>query len=181
VMGGLSLGLAEKLMMGIGPRSALLAGLGLIVAGLLLFARTPVDGSYVIDVLPAMLLLGGGAGLSFPALMTLAMSGATPQDSGLASGFINTTVQVGGAVGLAVLATLSTERSERLLADGENAASALNSGYHLAYLIGAVLTVVAIVVAFVVLRSQKAEPAEEPAHEPSPEPSRPELALTEAA
>jgi EmrB/QacA subfamily drug resistance transporter len=179
VMGGLSLGLAEKLMMGIGPRSALLAGLGLIVAGLLLFARTPVDGEYFTDVFPAMLLLGGGAGLSFPALMTLAMSGATPQDSGLASGFINTTVQVGGAVGLAVLATLSTERTERLVADGENAASALNSGYHLAYLIGAALTVVAIVVTFVVVRSQKSEAAEQQAAEAEPRQGEP--ALSEAA
>jgi EmrB/QacA subfamily drug resistance transporter len=154
VMGALSLGLAEKLIMGIGPRSALLAGLALAAVGLLLFARAPVDGSYFTDVFFVMLLLGGGAGLCFPALMTLAMSGATPQDSGLASGFVNTTVQVGGAVGLAVLATLSTERTERLVADGESVASALNSGYHLAYLIGAALTVVAIVVAFVVLRAQ---------------------------
>jgi MFS family permease len=160
VMGGLSLGLAEKLMMGIGPRSALLAGLVLIAAGLLLLARTPVDGSYFTDVFPVMLLLGGGAGLSFPALMTLAMSGATPEDSGLASGFVNTTVQVGGAVGLAVLATLSTGRTEGLLADGEPVAEALNSGYHLAYLIGAALTLVAIVVAFVVLRGQGASDAE---------------------
>jgi EmrB/QacA subfamily drug resistance transporter len=160
VMGGLSLGLAEKLMMGIGPRSALLAGLALIVAGLLLFARTPVDGSYLTDVFPVMVLLGGGAGLSFPALMTLAMSGATPQDSGLASGFINTTVQVGGAVGLAVLATLSTGRTEGLVADGEPVAEALNSGYHLAYLIGAALTLVAIVIAFAVLRGQSAGAAE---------------------
>jgi EmrB/QacA subfamily drug resistance transporter len=167
VMGGLSLGLAEKLMMGIGPRSALLAGLTLIVAGLLLFARTPVDGAYIVDVFPAMLLLGGGAGLSFPALMTLAMSGATPQDSGLASGFINTTVQVGGAVGLAVLATLSSSRTENLVADGEPVANALNSGYHLAYLIGAALTVVAIVVAFVVVRSKDAGAAEAPQAEPA--------------
>jgi MFS family permease len=166
-MGGLSLGLAEKLMMGIGPRSALLAGLTLIVAGLLLFARTPVDGAYIVDVFPAMLLLGGGAGLSFPALMTLAMSGATPQDSGLASGFINTTVQVGGAVGLAVLATLSSSRTENLVADGEPVANALNSGYHLAYLIGAALTVVAIVVAFVVVRSKDAGAAEAPQAEPA--------------
>jgi EmrB/QacA subfamily drug resistance transporter len=177
VMGGLSLGLAEKLIMGIGPRSALLAGLALIVVGLLLFARTPVDGQYFADVFPVMLLLGAGAGLCFPALMTLAMSGATPQDSGLASGFINTTVQVGGAVGLAVLATLSTERTERLVADGENLAAALNSGYHLAYLIGAALTLVAIVVAFVVVRSQNpaaAQPQEA-------EPSHGEPALSEAA
>jgi EmrB/QacA subfamily drug resistance transporter len=178
VMGGLSLGLAEKLIMGIGPRSALLAGLALIVVGLVLFARAPVDGEYFTDVFPVMLLLGGGAGLSFPAVMTLAMSGATPQDAGLASGFINTTLQVGGAVGLAVLATLSTERTERLLADGENAASALNSGYHLAYLIGAALTVVAIVVAFVVLRSPKAQGAE--AEEPSAGPTHAEPVLSEA-
>ncbi len=175
VMGGLSLGLAERLMMGIGPRSALLAGLALILSGLLLFARTPVDGAYFVDVFPVMLLFGGGAGLCFPALMTLAMSGATPEDSGLASGFINTTVQVGGAVGLAVLATLATERTAGLVADGESAAAALNSGYHLAYLIGAALTLVAIVVAFVVLRAQR--PAEvEHSEAPDAEP-----VLSEAA
>ena len=87
--------------------------------------------------------------------MTLAMSGATPSDAGLASGLVNTTVQVGGAVGLAVLATLATERTEGLRADGESVAAALNSGYHLAYLVGAALTVVAIVVAAVVLRSPR--------------------------
>ena len=84
-----------------------------------------------------MLLLGTGAGLAFPALMTLAMSGATQSDAGLASGLVNTTTQVGGAIGLAVLATLATERTDGLRADGESLDSALNSGYHLAYLIGA--------------------------------------------
>jgi EmrB/QacA subfamily drug resistance transporter len=162
VMGTLSLGFAERLIMGIGPRSALIAGLASAAAGLLLFARAPVDGDYVTDLFLVMLLLGGGAGLAFPALMTLAMSGATPSDSGLASGFVNTTVQVGGAVGLAVLATLATERTEGLISDGESTASALNSGYHLAYLIGAALTLLAIVVAVVVLRSQPpAEAVEE--------------------
>ena len=91
-----------------------------------------------------MILIGLGAGLGFPSLMTLAMSGATASDSGLASGLVNTSVQVGGAIGLAVLATLATERTEALLADGETAAEALNSGYHLAYLIGAGLVVAAI-------------------------------------
>ena len=107
VMGTLSLGYAEKIIMGIGPRTALLAGLGFIVGGLLLFARAPVDANYIVDVFPVMVLLGLGAGVSFPALMTLAMSGATPQDSGLASGLVNTTTQVAGAIGLAVLATVS--------------------------------------------------------------------------
>jgi MFS family permease len=124
-----------------------------IGVALLLFARTPVDGSYITDILPAMILLGFGAGLGFPALMMLAMSGANPSDSGLASGLVNTSAQVGGAIGLAVLATLATEHTEGLLADGETAASALNSGYHLAYLVGAALITVAIGVVVGVLRA----------------------------
>ena len=103
------------------PSATLIPSLVAIGAGMLLFARTPVDGSYVADVMPAMILVGIGAGLSFPALMTLAMSGATPSDSGLASGLVNTSAQVGGAVGLAVLATLATERTGGLVADGEAA------------------------------------------------------------
>jgi EmrB/QacA subfamily drug resistance transporter len=156
VMGALSLGLAERLMMGIGPKRALVSGLVLAAAGLLLFARAPVDGTYVVDVLGVMLLLGTGAGLCFPALMTLAMSGATQSDAGLASGFVNTTVQVGGAVGLAVLATVASERTDGLLADGEPAASALNSGFHLAFLIGAICVVAAIAVALAVVQSEPA-------------------------
>ena len=115
-----------------------------VVVGLLLLARTPVDANYAVDLLPAMILIGLGAGLGFPSLMTLAMSGATPSDSGLASGLVNTSVQVGGAIGLAVLATFATERTEAQLADGESAAAALNSGFHLAYLIGAGMVLVAI-------------------------------------
>jgi EmrB/QacA subfamily drug resistance transporter len=170
VMGTLSLGFAERLMMGIGPKAALIAGLVSAGAGLVLFARTPVDGDYATDVLLVMLLLGTGAGLSFPALMTLAMSGATPSDAGLASGLVNTTVQVGGAIGLAVLATLATERTSGLLADGESQAAALNSGYHLAYLIGAALVAVAVVAAAIVLRSESAaeEQAEAEPHGAQP-------------
>jgi EmrB/QacA subfamily drug resistance transporter len=160
VMGILSIRYAESLIMGIGPRAALVAGLAAAGAGLLLFARAPVDGNYWVDVMPVMILLGTGAGLSFPALMTLAMSGATRSDSGLASGLVNTTTQVGGAIGLAVLATLATERSDRLLADGESTASALNSGYHLAYLIGAALIAIAIGFALGVLRSEPSAAAE---------------------
>jgi EmrB/QacA subfamily drug resistance transporter len=169
VMGTLSLGYAERLIMGVGPRGTLIAGLAFAGAGLLLFARAPVDASYVTDIAPVMLLLGAGAGLAFPALMTLAMSGATEGDSGLASGFVNTTVQVGGAIGLAVLATLATERTGSLRAAGESSASALNSGYHLAYLIGAALVAVAIVVAAGVLRSEpRAEALEAEAAEEEP-------------
>src|SRR5687767_8842478 len=152
IMGTLSLGFTDKVNMRFGPRRVLIPTLVFLVAGLLLFARAPVDGNYFSDVFPVMILLGLGAGLSFPALMMLAMSGATPSDAGLASGLINTTAQVGGAIGLAVLATLATSRTDGLLADGESTASALNSGYHLAYVVGAVLVVAAIGVALTVLQ-----------------------------
>ena len=102
-----------------------------------------------------MILFGFGAGVSFPALMTLAMSGATQQDAGLASGLVNTSAQVGGALGLAVLATLSATRSDNLIAGGESTASALTSGYHLAFLIGAALVVAAIAVGATVLQSEE--------------------------
>jgi EmrB/QacA subfamily drug resistance transporter len=179
VMGTLSLGFAERLIMGFGPRTALVAGLLFACAGLLLFARSPVAGRYVTDVGPVMLLLGAGAGLAFPALMTLAMSGATQSDSGLASGLVNTTTQVGGAIGLAVLATLATERTDGLRADGETTVSALNSGYHLAYLIGAGLVAVAAVVALSVLRGEAPAAIEETHAEHGP--ARAEPAYSEAA
>jgi MFS family permease len=154
-MGAMSFRFTARLNMRFGAKATLLPGMASIGAGMILFALTPVDASYAIDLLPAMIVFGLGAGLAFPSLMTLAMSGATESDSGLASGLVNTSVQVGGAIGLAVLATLATERTDGLLADGESTASALNSGYHLAYLIGAVLVAAAIVVAVTVLQSEE--------------------------
>ena len=164
VMGTMSFRFTAQLNMRFGPEATLLPAMGVIVLALLLFARTPVDASYAVDILPAMALFGLGAGLAFPSLMTLAMSGATASDSGLASGLVNTSVQVGGAIGLAVLATLATNRTDGLLSDGESTASALTSGYHFAYLVGAGLVVVAIAVALSTLRS----PAPEPEAEPEP-------------
>ncbi len=152
VMGGLSLGFSEKLLMRFGPRNILIPGFTLVTIALLLFARTPVDGNYVTDLLPPFLLIAVGIGTSFPGIMTLAMSGATPEDAGLASGLVNTSMQVGGAVGLAVLATLSTERTESLEAAGHSVASALNSGYHLAYLVGAGLAFTAVLISIFVLK-----------------------------
>ena len=113
-----------------------------------------IDGSWPQHILPAMLLLGTGAGLSFPALMTLAMSGATQSDAGLASGLVNTTVQVGAAVGLAVLATLSATRSGALIENGASTAAALTGGYQLAFLIGATLVVIAFAIAVTVLKPE---------------------------
>jgi EmrB/QacA subfamily drug resistance transporter len=177
IIGTLSLGFSERLNMRFGPRAILLPALVLIAAGLAIFARVPVDGSYVVDILPVMVLLGMGAGLAFPSLMMLAMSGATRSDSGLASGLVNTTLQVGGAIGLAVLATLATTRTDSLLADGESSAEALTSGYHLAFLIGAVLVIVAIAVALTVLRPPAVvEQAEADGELTSPEPAYAEAA-----
>lgn len=112
-IGVLSLGFSAKLNYRFGPKATLLPGLALLVAGLAWLARAPVDAVYTTDVLPSMVLLGIGAGVSLPSLMTLSMSGASPSDSGLASGLVNTTVQVGGALGLAMLATLSAGRRRR--------------------------------------------------------------------
>ena len=162
VMGTMSFRFAGQLNLRFGPEATLVPAMGFILAGLLLLARTPVDATYVRDLLPPMVLIGLGAGLGFPSLMMLAMSGATESDSGLASGLVNTSAQVGGAIGLAVLATLATERTDHLVAEGEPAAAALNSGYHLAYLTGAGLVLVAIAVAVSFLRAPVAEGALEP-------------------
>jgi EmrB/QacA subfamily drug resistance transporter len=152
VMGALSVRYSERLIMKVGATVVLTPGLLLIAAGLALFARVPVDGSYVVDVLPSTLLIGAGAGVCFPALMTLAMRGATPENAGLASGLVNTSAQVGAAVGLAVLATLSATRTESLLAAGESTTVALVGGYQLALLVGAGLVVVAVAVALLAFR-----------------------------
>jgi EmrB/QacA subfamily drug resistance transporter len=159
VMGVLSLRYSERLIMRFGARTMLFPGMVVVAFALALFARTPVDGVYVRDVLPVMVLLGFGIGTSFPALMTVAMSGATREDAGLASGLVNTSAQVGGALGLAVLATLSTTRSDSLIDDGVSRASALTSGYHLAFVIGAGLVLAAIGVAAALVRPE--EPAAE--------------------
>ncbi len=131
------------------PRRGARADHGLWLA---LFTRAPVGGEWVEHVLPVMLLLGFGAGMAFPALMSLAMADVAPTEAGLASGLVNTTAQVGAALGLAVLATLSASHSDNLIADGTATESALTSGYHFAFWIGAALVGVAIVVALAVLK-----------------------------
>jgi EmrB/QacA subfamily drug resistance transporter len=152
LIGGLSLGVAPGLITRFGAKATLVPGLALSAVGLALLTQTPVAAGYVDDLLPSMVLVGTGAGLSFPALMTLAMSTAHPTDAGLASGLANTTQQVGGALGLAVLATLSSAHTSSLLHDGRSAASALTSGYHLAWMIGTGLLIAAIAASLAVLR-----------------------------
>jgi EmrB/QacA subfamily drug resistance transporter len=147
-----SLGVSARLIVRFGARATLLPGLAFGAAGLALFARVPVGASYLSDLLPPLVLVGVGAGLSFPALMTLAMSSAHPTDAGLASGLVNATQQVGGALGLAVLATVSASHTTTLEHGGRDVAAALTGGYHLAWVIGTGLLVAALATAVAVLR-----------------------------
>ncbi|MFE2377396.1 MFS transporter [Streptomyces sp. NPDC059398] len=157
-IGVLSLRLSPKLISRFGPRAVLLPGLSLIVAGLALLGRAPAGGSYVVDVLPALLPLGVGFGLAMPALATLAMSAATPQDSGVASGMFNTMQQIGSAFGLAVLSTLAASRTDAMLGDGASTASALTGGYQLAFRTGSGLVAVALLLAATLLRAPATAP-----------------------
>jgi EmrB/QacA subfamily drug resistance transporter len=150
-----------------GARAVLLPSLGLIGTGLVFFARVPVQAHYVVDVLPAFLPLGVGFGLAFPSLMALGMSGASEHDSGFASGLLMTTQQVGGALGLSVLASLSASQTNGLLAASVAEPTALTNGYQLSFAIGAGLVLVALIVAGTVLR-----PAEQAAEGASPERDR---------
>ena len=161
VMGTLSLKYSQRLTMRFGARTTLIPGLVLVALGLALFTQVPVHGSYVVHVLPSLLLLGTGVGVAFPALMTLAMSGAAPSEAGLASGLVNTTAQVGGALGLAVVATLAATRTNGRLADGVSTAAALTDGYRLAFLIAAILVAASVVVALVLLEPERRAAARE--------------------
>ena len=167
MMGGFSFKLAEPLITRFGAKQTLIPGLAILLVALLLFTRAPVDGEYFQHVLPVMILIGIGAGCAFPALMSLAMSGVAPQDAGVASGLVNTSAQVGGALGLAVLATLAGTRTDTLRANGDSLQVALNGGFHLAYLVGAGVLALALVLAVTVLETP-APPPGVPAHdEPS--------------
>jgi EmrB/QacA subfamily drug resistance transporter len=169
VIGALSVGLSARLIARFGLRVMLVAGLAPIVAGFALLTRLPAAGSYPLHLLPTMLLLGG-FGLAFPAMITLAMSGASDSDAGVASGLVNTTQQVGAALGVAVLSTLAASRTGHLLAAGRPAAVALTGGYHVAFGTGAGLAAAALVLAAVVLRQAGSRGAAEPgplAHDPA--------------
>jgi EmrB/QacA subfamily drug resistance transporter len=170
IMGAFSIGLSAKLVMRFGIRAPLATGLSLAALGLLLFARAPVDGNFVVDVLPSMILLGFGAGMAFNPVLLAAMSDVEPSESGLASGVVNTAFMMGGALGLAILASLAASRTSSLSDSGSSALDALNGGYHLAFLVGALFAVAAAAVGGIFLRPQaaameahEAEPASEAA------------------
>jgi EmrB/QacA subfamily drug resistance transporter len=153
IMMAFSLGLSAKMVMRFGTRVPLALGLVISSVGLVLFSRAPVDGTFVADVLPAMLLLGIGAGMAFNPVLLSAMSEVEPKDAGLASGVVNTSFMMGGALGLAVLASLAAWRTGELVADGTEQLAALNGGYQVAFLAGAVAALAAGVIGGTLLRT----------------------------
>src|ERR671936_1197536 len=138
IMGALSIGFSAKLVMRYGIKKPLATGLLLAAAGLALLVRAPVDGHFVVDVLPSMILLGLGAGMAFNPVLLAAMGDVDPAESGLASGVVNTSFMMGGAVGLAALASVAASRTNTLADAGHTQVAALTGGYHLAFLLGAV-------------------------------------------
>jgi len=152
IMGALSVGLSAKLVMRFGIKPPLAAGLLFAAVGLALFARAPVGGSFVVDVLPSMVLLGIGAGIAFNPVLLAAMSDVAPEESGLASGVVNTAFMMGGALGLAVLASLAASRSDSLRASGHGQLDALVGGYHIAFVVGAVFAAAAAALGLALLR-----------------------------
>jgi EmrB/QacA subfamily drug resistance transporter len=152
IMGILSVGVSAKLVMRFGIKPPLAAGLLIAGSGLALFARAPVDGSFAVDVLPAMMLLGFGAGIAFNPVLLAAMSDVAPEEAGLASGLVNTAFMMGGALGLAVLASLAASRTDTLTADGDSHLAALTGGYHAAFVVGAIFAVSAAATGVSLLR-----------------------------
>jgi predicted MFS family arabinose efflux permease len=152
IMGAFSLGLSDKLVMRFGTRIPLVGGMVAVAAGLALLANAPVGGSFVADVLPAMVLLGIGVGAAFNPVLLAAMSDVEPEQAGLASGVVNTSFMMGGALGLAVLASLASARTSVLTAAGASQAEALTGGYHVAFAVGAGCALVAAALGAAFLR-----------------------------
>jgi hypothetical protein len=170
IMAVFSLGLSARIVMRYGIRLPLAVGLGFAALGLVLFARAPVDGSFVVDVLPAMILLGVGAGMAFNPVLLAAMSDVEQQDAGLASGVVNTAFMMGGALGLAVLASLAAQRTDTLLDSGDSQAVALTGGYHVAFLAGAIFAAAAAAIGGLFLRPREM-PAMDVHGEAEPQPA----------
>jgi EmrB/QacA subfamily drug resistance transporter len=163
IMGALSIGLSAKLVMRYGIKKPLATGLLLAAAGLALLVRAPVDGNFVVDVLPSMILLGLGAGMAFNPVLLAAMGDVDPAESGLASGVVNTAFMMGGAVGLAALASVAASRTNTLVDAGHGQIAALAGGYHLAFLLGAIFAASAAIIGALLLRTGAAAPAHEQA------------------
>src|SRR5438876_10946921 len=166
IMGALSIGISAKLVMKYGYRRPLAVGLFSAALGLALFARAPVDGHFLVDVLPSMVLLGFGAGIAFNPVLLAAMGDVEPQEAGLASGIVNTSFMMGGALGLAVLASIASARTRSL--GGSASLSALTSGYHAAFIGGAICAALAAALGITLLREAQGAPAQQGEYEAAP-------------
>jgi EmrB/QacA subfamily drug resistance transporter len=153
ITAGFSLGLSARLVIRFGIKPPLTTGLLLVAAGLVLFARAPVGGNLIVDVLSGMLLLGLGGGMAVTPLLLAATSGVAPGESGLASGVVNTAFTMGGALGLAIVASIAGARTNYLLASGVSLPLALNSGYHVAFFMGALFAAAAALLGAALLRT----------------------------
>jgi EmrB/QacA subfamily drug resistance transporter len=171
IMGAFSLGLSAKIVMRFGLKTPIVVGMSLLTVSLLLFARTPVDGRFLVDVLPAMILIGFGVGIAFNPVLMAAMSDVEPSETGLASGVANTAFMMGGAVGLAVLASIAGSRTDSLRAGGDAPLAALTGGYHAAFLVGALFAATAAAVGAAFLRTQPSPAPAAATVEACPEPS----------
>jgi EmrB/QacA subfamily drug resistance transporter len=155
IMGAFSLGLSAMIVMRFGLRLPLVVGMLFMAAGLLLFSRMPVDGTFLVDFLPPGILLAIGAGMGFNPLLLAAMGDVDQSEAGLASGVVNTSFMMGGAVGLAILASLAAWRTDDLRASGESTAAALTGGYQWAFVLGAAFAVAGAIVGGALIRAEK--------------------------
>jgi MFS family permease len=156
IMAAFSLGLSAKIVMRVGNKPPIAVGMLSVAIGLALFSLSPVDGNFLSHVLPGMLLLGLGAGMALNPVLLAAMGDMQPNESGLASGVVNTAFMMGGALGLAILASLATYRTEDLLHTGATSSVALTGGYHAAFLVGALVAALAAILAATLLRTGSA-------------------------
>jgi EmrB/QacA subfamily drug resistance transporter len=161
IMSGVSLGLSARLVGRYGVTAPVATGLGLVCVGLLLFARAPMHGGYMLAILPSMLLLGLGGGMALNPLLLAAMGDIAPSESGVASGVVNTAIMMGGALGLAVLTSAAASRTTHLLSSGTPHLPALLAGYHVAYLIGAAFALTAVAVTIIRLRAPRTSPSQQ--------------------
>jgi EmrB/QacA subfamily drug resistance transporter len=160
---------AASLVTRVGVKRVLVVGMIALAAGLAYFTQISVGGSYIGDLLPGFLLIGLGLGFSFVPISIAALAGIEPAEAGLASGLINTSQQIGGALGIAALSTIATSRTDDALAGGAAHADALVTGFHAAFVAGVIVAVVGIAASFLLIRRDELEQrAEKPAADPTP-------------
>ena len=158
---------AAQLVNRLGVKPVLVIGMVALTAGLVWFTQVSVNGSYAIDLLPGFLLVGVGLGFSFVPISIAALAGVQDSEAGLASGLINTTQQIGGALGIAALSTIATSRTADAIASGTARPDALVDGFSAAFVAGLVVAAIGIVAALVLIRSDELETEQAPEAQPA--------------